>query len=208
MFDYENNLLVVDELYFDPRHPYNPIARIGNDYYMLPSKPIKPIPENCLRPFKTTPAVKSTKASHNHEFLMYHTMPRNGFEVTVGRPATPEEFEKIVEEYGLGEGDVSNEFDVTKGAIYGEKYQRTYKSRQISVPTEEAIALEQKLHDKGIEAGNGSPGRVNIRTDWGGRREGAGRPSTGRKKQMFYVTDDENAKLREYLQTMRNQEAE
>lgn len=203
MLEYENNLLIVDELYFDPRHPYNPIAHIGDDYYMLPSKPTKPIPEKSLRLFKTTPAVKSMKASHNHEFLMYHTMPRDGFKVSVGRAATPEEFEKIVEEYGLGEDDISDEFDVTKGAIYGDEYQKTYKTRQVRVPAQEAIVLEQKLHDKGIEAGNGSSGRVNIRTEWGGHREGAGRPSTGRKKQMFYVTDEENEKLRNYLQSLR-----
>lgn len=40
---------------------------------------------------------------------------------------------------------------------------------------------------------------------WGGRREGAGRKPTGRKKKIYYVTDDENAKLREYLQELRNE---
>jgi hypothetical protein len=38
---------------------------------------------------------------------------------------------------------------------------------------------------------------------WGGSREGAGRPATGRSKHMYYVTDDEDAKLREYLQSLR-----
>jgi hypothetical protein len=37
----------------------------------------------------------------------------------------------------------------------------------------------------------------------GGPREGAGRPATGRKKQNFYITDDENKKLREYLEQLR-----
>ena len=39
---------------------------------------------------------------------------------------------------------------------------------------------------------------------WGGSREGAGRPSTGRKRQSFYITDEENEKLREYLEELRN----
>lgn len=40
----------------------------------------------------------------------------------------------------------------------------------------------------------------------GGYREGAGRPSTGRKKQNYYVTDDEDAKIREFLKSLRNSE--
>jgi len=68
----------------------------------------------------------------------------------------------------------------------------------------EEIPLEETLKKKGIQAGNVAPGRVNICTSWGGRREGAGRKPTGRKKKIYYVTDDENAKLREYLQELRN----
>jgi hypothetical protein len=37
----------------------------------------------------------------------------------------------------------------------------------------------------------------------GGFREGAGRPTTGRKKQNFYITDEENEKLRKYLEELR-----
>lgn len=38
---------------------------------------------------------------------------------------------------------------------------------------------------------------------WGGLREGAGRPATGRKRQQFYVTHEENVKLRKYLEQLR-----
>ena len=38
---------------------------------------------------------------------------------------------------------------------------------------------------------------------WGGIREGAGRPATGRKRQYFYITDEENEKLRELLEKLR-----
>ena len=38
---------------------------------------------------------------------------------------------------------------------------------------------------------------------WGGPREGAGRPTTGRKKQNFYITDEEYEKLRKYLEELR-----
>lgn len=38
---------------------------------------------------------------------------------------------------------------------------------------------------------------------WGGRREGAGRPATGRKKRTMYITDSEYQKLTEYLDSLR-----
>jgi len=41
---------------------------------------------------------------------------------------------------------------------------------------------------------------------WGGKRPGAGRPSTGRKKRNFYITDDEFEKMKEYLDTLRKDE--
>jgi len=40
----------------------------------------------------------------------------------------------------------------------------------------------------------------------GGKREGAGRPSTGRKKHLFYITDEENTLLKEYLKQLRSVE--
>lgn len=42
------------------------------------------------------------------------------------------------------------------------------------------------------------------RGDWGGAREGSGRPSTGRKKKSFYITDEENEALRKHLEELRN----
>lgn len=38
---------------------------------------------------------------------------------------------------------------------------------------------------------------------WGGKREGAGRPSTGRKLQRIYATDEEMIELRKYLEGLR-----
>lgn len=37
----------------------------------------------------------------------------------------------------------------------------------------------------------------------GGIRLGAGRPSTGRKKHQYYVTDEENIKIRELIEKLR-----
>lgn len=38
---------------------------------------------------------------------------------------------------------------------------------------------------------------------WGGHREGAGRPSTGRKRKFYYVTDDEDAQIKQLLDSLR-----
>ena len=40
---------------------------------------------------------------------------------------------------------------------------------------------------------------------WGGRRKGAGRPATGRKKRTMYITDDEYEVLSNTLKTLRNE---
>jgi hypothetical protein len=38
---------------------------------------------------------------------------------------------------------------------------------------------------------------------WGGRREGAGRKPSGKRKRTFYITDEEYSKLKKYLQSLR-----
>ena len=38
---------------------------------------------------------------------------------------------------------------------------------------------------------------------WGGKREGAGRPSTGRKRKFFYVTDKEAEEIKKLLKQLR-----
>lgn len=47
-----------------------------------------------------------------------------------------------------------------------------------------------------------------VKAEWGGAREGAGRPSTGRKKHQYYVTDEEDQKLRACLEELRNKQAD
>ena len=38
---------------------------------------------------------------------------------------------------------------------------------------------------------------------WGGTREGSGRPATGRKKRNFYITEEEEVILRKHLEELR-----
>lgn len=54
-----------------------------------------------------------------------------------------------------------------KVRFFGEKYQKKFNAIQIKVTNSEALQLENELMNKGIEAGNGSPGRVNIRVKKG-----------------------------------------
>jgi len=43
---------------------------------------------------------------------------------------------------------------------------------------------------------------------WGGKREGSGRPLTGRSKKMIYVTDSEYEKIMQYIEELRNPKEE
>lgn len=48
-------------------------------------------------------------------------------------------------------------------------------------------------------------GEGKLVTGHGGPRPGAGRPKTGRKKYVFYITDDEYEVLSNTLKTLRNE---
>lgn len=37
----------------------------------------------------------------------------------------------------------------------------------------------------------------------GGKREGAGRKPTGRKKHRYYATDEENTKIKQFIEELR-----
>lgn len=39
--------------------------------------------------------------------------------------------------------------------------------------------------------------------DWGGKREGAGRPATGRKKRNIYVSDEEYEEIKKLIEKLR-----
>ena len=40
-------------------------------------------------------------------------------------------------------------------------------------------------------------------TNWGGSRPGAGRPPTGRKQVKFFLTDDEKAQVKQFIDAIR-----
>ena len=203
MFEYKNNLLIVDELIYDPAYPTDVVIRIDGEYYMINTAEAINRPIKNIRPYKKPVCNNWYRGTHDWQFLINGLIPRDGFKVPVGRPITVEEFREVVEKYGLTDAEISKEFDDMIGGIYGEEFAKTFKAIQVKVPANEAISLEDELKAKGIQAGNVAPGRVNIRTGWGGRRKGAGRPATGRKKRTMYITDSEYQKLTEYLDSLR-----
>ena len=42
-----------------------------------------------------------------------------------------------------------------------------------------------------------------IKSAWGGSRPGSGRPSTGRKRRQYYLTDQEDAEVKELVERLR-----
>jgi len=203
MFEYKNDLLIVDELIYDPAYPTDVVIRIDGEYYMINTAEAINRPIKNIRPYKKPVCNNWYRGTHDWQFLFNGLIPRDGFKVNIGRAITAEELREIVEKYGLTDAEISKEFDDMIGGIYGEEYAKTIKSIQVKVPGSEAIPLEEALKKKGIQADNVAPGRVNIRTGWGGRRKGAGRPATGRKKRTMYITDSEYQKLTEYLNSLR-----
>ena len=208
MAEYKNNLLVVDELIYDPHLPTQYIVRIGEECFMIEQRHASypgPIDEKYLRPYAQKPSPDWRRGHFNYEFLMRGMVPRGGFKIELGRPITAEEFKELCKKHGLTDDDVSNEFEAKIGALYGE-YAKTIKSVQIQVPEDETLLVEQELQNKGIQASGEASGRVNIRTDWGGYREGAGRKPSGRKLARMYVTEEEEQKLRDFLAELRQKD--
>jgi hypothetical protein len=203
MFEYKNDLLVVDELICDPSLPYQYVIRIDSNYYTIDSSitPDVPINKKTIKPYNRKVDEKWRRGK-DFEFVLAGMIPRNGFDVDLGRPITAEEFRELCEKNKLTDEDVSEEFDSKVGELYG-KYAKSIKNIQIKVQEDKAIPLENELRNKGIEAESIAPGTVNIRTDWGGYREGSGRKPTGRKLARIYVTEEEEQKLREYLEELR-----
>jgi len=207
MFEYQNDFLVVDELIFDPNLTSDFVIRIDDKYYMINNTYClkRPIPEKAIRPYKRTPMNEWRRAKHNYQYFLYGLIPREGFDVEVGRPITAEELKNICEKFGLTADDISKEFEDIRGAIYGEQYAKKFQAIQIKVPGDQAIPLEAELIKKGIEAGNVAPGCVNINVGWGGYRKGAGRKPTGRRMARIYCTEKEEKKIREFLANLRKQ---
>ena len=157
-FEWEDGKLVVDNISYDTG--LNRVI-IENDglYYAIKGKLSQEIPLN----------QQLIQVRRHCEFkdlgnMINNCVPRQGFNIEVGREITPSEMQSIREEYNILDDDISDEFIEIKGDVFGDKYKKTYTCVQIKVAESIASELESKLNDKGIEAKNIAVGRVNIRT--------------------------------------------
>jgi hypothetical protein len=158
----ESGHWIVDELVFEPHMlDGRVVARDGDAWYIVDGR----FPNREPVPYRAQMSPVYERIVLNHEYLVYNCAPRGGFKVKVGRAITDEELASLTKRLGLGEDDISNPFEAHKGGIFGEKAMVRYMAKQIRIdqPGSKAIAIESELLDQGIEASNGSSGRVNIR---------------------------------------------
>lgn len=154
--EYKDGRLVVDEAMYSPSGVY---FRVGSQAYRLETAGARPVSR---LPVVGTPFP-------GYAYAMEGLWPREGYEQfcrPLGRPITAAEFAALRHEYGLGDDDVSRPFTARHPGCFGAppEMAREYTAVQIAVPAGDAIRLEARLRDHGIEADNGSPGRVTIRT--------------------------------------------
>ena len=122
---------------------------------------------NDLTKFKKLPkTIVENKELHellDFEYVTKELEKKSGYEIKVGRAITDEEVDELKQKFNLTEDDISEPFKLKKGAIFGEKYEIKYTCLQIQLDNKDAIEMEQKLKEKGIEAANIAADRLNIR---------------------------------------------
>lgn len=164
----EDGKLIIDSAWHDPHFPTGYILLIDGTAYLLPMGRNYNSGEDAvkiIRPLKFyTKDDKHTSKVRNYEYPFIPCVPRNGFDIKLGRAITFEELNDLREEYHITDDDISGTFEDVKGAIYG-KYAKTYTCVQVRVDNNKAILLEGHLIKMGIEAANIAPGRVNIRVE-------------------------------------------
>lgn len=163
-FKFEDGKLIVDAAYHDPHYPGDYVLIIDGDAYLLPAGrnyQAESVLE-AMRPLKFYSMKNSHEKIMEYEYVFLSCVPKDGFNVQLGRPLTRVEFSLLCNEYHITEEDITDEFEDVKGKLYG-KYAKAYTCVQIRMENKKALELEQKLNQMGIEAGNICPGRINIR---------------------------------------------
>lgn len=140
------------------------VVKIDDEFYLLPALNRT---SNDLTKFKKLPkTIVENKELHellDFEYVTKELEKKSGYEIKVGRAITDEEFDELKQKFNLTEDDISEPFKLKKGAIFGEKYEIKYTCLQIQLDNKDAIEMEQKLKEKGIEAANIAADRLNIR---------------------------------------------
>lgn len=163
----EDDKLIIDSAWHDPRFPTGYVLLIENNAFLLPMGRNYNSGKDAvkvMRPLRYYTKDYHTEKIKNYEYPFIPCVPRNGFDIKLGRAITNEELSHIREEYHITDNDITGTFEDVKGKIYG-KYAKTYTCVQVRVDAARAIELESKLVNMGIEAGNIAPGRVNIRVE-------------------------------------------
>lgn len=163
----EDGKLIIDSAWHDPHFPTGYVLLIDGDAFLLPMGRNYNSGEDAvkiMRPLKFYTKGNRTTKLRNYEYPFIPCVPRNGFDIKLGRAITSEELSKIRKEYHITDNDISGTFEDVKGSIYG-KYAKPYTCVQVRVEHNVAITLEEQLMKMGIEAGNIAPGRVNIRVE-------------------------------------------
>jgi hypothetical protein len=156
--------LVVDGAYRIMDYPMNIVVKIEDEYYLLPALNRH---SNDLTKFKKLSKLvinnKELRELLDYEYVTKELEKKSGYEIKVGRAITDEEFDELKQKFNLTEDDISEPFEFKKGAIFGEKYEIKYTCLQIQLDNKDAMEMEQKLKEKGIEAANIAADRLNIR---------------------------------------------
>lgn len=94
-----------------------------------------------------------------------------------------------------------------KGWTYEHEFKLAVKGNTLV----QFMALVRDGYYKKIENGKIGPSKQYMKYEdieamksaWGGQREGAGRPATGRKKHQYYVTDEEDKEIKKLIDELR-----
>lgn len=158
------NLLVVDGV-FNPDGNYL-LVKIKNRTYQLNMIDFSKVDDvsKYLIPRGNANIPRSAAEFDKKAYWIYKMAPRDGVEVKVLDPISPEDWKALIEKLGLTEDDISDEFEVVKGKNYGEKCEKHYVCRQIRLTRPmNSVTIERELKKHGIEATNISVDRINVR---------------------------------------------
>lgn len=162
-FSYDDEgRLIVDKIFTDPSYSNCYIVSIDGEFFTLSFGITSDKPTgDFLKPIKKAPTEKADEIAQHH-YVLLKCVPKDGFDVKVGRAITDQEFKDLKDKYGLTERDISGEFVDVIGGIYGDKYKKSFTVVQVEIKFK-AIAAESELRAKGIQAYSGAPDRLNIR---------------------------------------------
>lgn len=166
----ENGFLIVDEMYREPALAYKYVVRINDEWFVIKRTPHFYSDTVSLKTIQLSPIKRAASLTareyklSDYDYNMFGCVSRSGYHVKLLRAITKEELEEIKNEYKLTDDDISEPFTDTIGALLG-SYAKRFTAIQIRVEEFEAIPLERKLREKGIEASNINVGRLNIRIE-------------------------------------------